>query len=416
MKQTTVKEPQKIKESRLPVISAAVILAIIGLNELLLSGDFSSTYVDELLTVPFLCCLLRSVRPRLKGRLILPSFLLLLCGFEQMVCFFWDYGSLLPRGESAYRMLRRSLHYGKVFLIFAVGAAGYCVLNALACWLGQLMKKRISQRDRTLLRVKVACLTTALVMSAFYVVWENNAIEVSYYTYETGRYTSGTPFRIVQVTDLHNKAFGADSRYLVDVIRRANPDIIVMTGDLVDRNRTDIPFGIRFMQQAAEIAPTYFVCGNHEQGLPKEEYDALIDGIEASGCAVMQNEWVSLNCGTFDCNLIGLRFARLTDGTLDEIMPQNGDLNILLAHAPDYLDYYAARDIDLVFAGHAHGGQFRIPFVGGVYAPGQGFWPKYTDGVYRQGNTTMVVSRGLGNSVIPVRLNNRPEIVVVDLV
>ena len=106
------------------------------------------------------------------------------------------------------------------------------------------------------------------------------------------------------------------------------------------------------------------------------------------------------------------------NGVLDKWLGEivNDDsFTVLLSHRPEAFDIYADHGIDVVFCGHAHGGQFRLPFIGGLYAPNQGFFPKYDAGVYNKGNTSMVVSRGIGNSVIPIRVNNRPELVIAEL-
>ena len=118
--------------------------------------------------------------------------------------------------------------------------------------------------------------------------------------------------------------------------------------------------------------------------------------------------------GVADPDMPGNNIVK-TKGAISDLMKNAEGYTILLSHRPELFDTYVKSDIDLVFSGHYHGGQFRIPFIGGVVAPGAGFFPEYAEGTFEQEGTTMVVSRGLGNSVIPVRINNRPEIVVVKL-
>ena len=109
------------------------------------------------------------------------------------------------------------------------------------------------------------------------------------------------------------------------------------------------------------------------------------------------------------------RLYAVSAGITEDLMTENDCLTVLLSHRPELFDTYVQKGVNLVFSGHAHGGQIRIPFVGGLVAPGQGLFPKYDAGVFAQGNTTLIVSRGLGNSIIPLRINNRPEIVIVTL-
>ena len=106
--------------------------------------------------------------------------------------------------------------------------------------------------------------------------------------------------------------------------------------------------------------------------------------------------------------MVSTKLENLNDG-------EGGGYTILLSHRPELFETYVGSGIDLVFAGHAHGGQFRLPFIGGVVAPNQGLFPEYDAGLYTDGSTNMVVSRGIGNSIIPLRFNNRPEIVLVEL-
>ena len=137
-----------------------------------------------------------------------------------------------------------------------------------------------------------------------------------------------------------------------------------------------------------------------------------------AGVTVLRNASVRIRNGVESIRLIGVDDPSFggeanLDATLEAL--SSDDFTVLLAHRPEGIDEYAKWGIDLVLSGHAHGGQIRIPGIGGVYAPGQGFFPKYTSGEYAVGDTTMIVSRGLGNSVLPLRVNDRPEIVIVTL-
>ena len=233
-------------------------------------------------------------------------------------------------------------------------------------------------------------------------------------------------YRIVQVSDLHNNVYGIGQSYLISCIKAAEPDIIVITGDLIDRNTKNVDNAMMFVSKAVEIAPVFYVSGNHEANLPVE-YAELAKRMEEAGVTVLINE--SATILTVEEESITL--AGVVDPAFDWSKPDNAILDeeiktafadtdseqvrILLSHRPEHINVYSDNDIDLVLTGHAHGGQVRLPFIGPIYSPSQGLFPKYTSGLYYEGNTQMFVSRGIGNGIAPFRFNDGPELAVIVL-
>lgn len=233
-------------------------------------------------------------------------------------------------------------------------------------------------------------------------------------------------YRIAQVSDLHNAEFGKKNQKLIKLLSDLKPNIIVVTGDLIDSRNTNTAIALDFAKEAAAIAPVYYVTGNHESRI--SEYETLESGLEEAGVKVLRNETAELELNGQSIQLIGIddpSFEKeLSPHSTDEIIAHNAlkqlrfspeEYTILLSHRPELLDIYAKNNIDLVFSGHAHGGQIRLPFFGGLAAPNQGLFPKYDSGLYINGSTSMLVSPGLGNSLFPFRVNNPPEILVVNL-
>lgn len=252
--------------------------------------------------------------------------------------------------------------------------------------------------------------------SLLYCYWQNHYETLRSIQYENKSIPKAFDgFRIVHISDLHNKYFGRKQQRLLATVAKANPDIIVITGDLIDRRRPNIDAAMKFIYGAVKLAPVYYVPGNHEARA--KEYAILSLKLEEAGVINMADRSRAVICGGEDILLLGLSDPWFHKNTalLAQQMRQKNTFKILLAHRPELINQYAQYDIDLVFSGHAHGGQFRIPFFGAVYAPKQGIFPKYTSGPYAIGSTTLIVSRGLGNSLFPIRLNNRPEVVCVTL-
>ncbi|MGL6106113.1 metallophosphoesterase [Romboutsia sp.] len=259
---------------------------------------------------------------------------------------------------------------------------------------------------------------------AIFFYWQNNDITVTNIDFENTKIPNNfNGYKILQVSDLHNKKFGKNQKKLVQLTKEINPDIIVITGDIVDSRRTNVDVALQYINQAVKIAPTYYVQGNHESRI--EEYTKLEEGLLKAGVKILDNKNEEINIDNQKINLIGMEDLTLVKSdtkrkTFEEILKtlkseSVSDLNILLSHRPELLYIYARQGIDLVFAGHAHGGQIRLPFTDGLFAPGQGILPKSTSGVHKDKNTEMVVSRGLGNSLFPFRVFNRPELVVTTL-
>lgn len=286
--------------------------------------------------------------------------------------------------------------------------------------------------------IKSALVLLIVIALLLFCSYQNRHLETTYYTYKAEQLGADLEgYRIVQISDLHNVKFGKNNQKLVDRIRECEPDMIVLTGDLVDSNHTNVDRAVQFVDEIVKICPVYYVTGNHEYWLEKSEYDELMDGLVSAGVVILDNQVVEISRGDAKFRLVGLDDRSLADGTLEALLSDESirnnqaeqkeetadnedsgekELTVVLAHEPQYLARYAGTGADLVLSGHAHGGQFRLPFVGGIVAPDQGFLPEYTAGEYYMNGTEMIVSRGLGNSVIPVRLFNYPEIVCVDLV
>ena len=260
---------------------------------------------------------------------------------------------------------------------------------------------------------------------ALWTIWGNVTIGVSRYQIASQRLPSGFDgFRIAVISDLHNASFGKDNKTIIDKVRDIRPDVIALTGDLVDANRTDIDVAINLVRELMAIAPCYYVTGNHEAWIAGQ-FGLLEEGLLKEGIRVLHDEVVLLTRNGQSIQLAGLddpdftdRASYLQESILQTKLQQmnlSSDYCVLLSHRPELFEAYANENVDLVLSGHAHGGQFRLPFIGGLIAPNQGLFPKYDGGVYQEQNTVMIVSRGIGNSVIPIRFNNRPEIVVVEL-
>ncbi|WP_242976322.1 metallophosphoesterase [Clostridium thermopalmarium] len=257
--------------------------------------------------------------------------------------------------------------------------------------------------------------------------FENNFITITKITVKSPKLPDAFDgCKIVHLSDLHSKEFGKGQKNLVKKIEDAQPDLIVFTGDLIDSRHFDAEVSLELIRQIVKIAPTYFVTGNHERW--SGNFDALEKVLKENGIHVLRNTCDRIGKDKDGIYITGIDDPVSTQAIYEETkvveneikqalkeIKENDVFKILLAHRPEMLPLYSEYGFDLVLSGHAHGGQVRLPFIGGLIAPNQGFFPEYTSGEYKRGNCTMIVSRGLGNSIIFQRLFNHPEIVVLTL-
>ncbi len=252
-------------------------------------------------------------------------------------------------------------------------------------------------------------LAVVFVILTVWTVWGNTTVGLTEITVTENNLPSAFDgFRIAQVSDLHASRLWEKT---IDRLKEAEPNIIVITGDLVD-SEDDVDLALQFIQEAVQIADCFYITGNHEHNLPEETYQRLADGMLQWGVVIVHDREIKVHRDGAYISLVGHSWGE-TDNVGD--LTRFDGYRILLSHQPEGFDDYVAGEYDLVFTGHAHGGQFRLPFIGGLYAPGQGAFPEYDSGVYSQGRTDMIVSRGIGNSGFPIRFNNRPEVIVVEI-
>ena len=248
--------------------------------------------------------------------------------------------------------------------------------------------------------------------------WQNNGLTVSRYEYRSPKVGAALDgATVLQISDLHNHQFGEGQGRLLAAVAGLEPDLVVVTGDMVDCHRTDPAPALELVRGLVALAPVYYVTGNHEWVLSSQVRGELLTGLEEAGATVLEDRVTRVALGEGYLTLAGLSDGSLKGDALERLAADfpRGELTLLLAHEPQHLERYAATGADLVFSGHAHGGQVRLPLVGGLYAPGQGVLPELTEGIHTAEGTTLVVSRGLGNSTFPLRLFNRPEVVTVTL-
>ena len=275
-------------------------------------------------------------------------------------------------------------------------------------------------------RVVIWALVVATILLSLLarMLWENTAVELNSYVLESDRLPAAFDgFRIAQVSDLHNTTFGEDNEELISLLAEAKPDVIAITGDLIDSNNPDVGVALRFARQALQIAPCYFVTGNHE--FCASHTVELMKGLMEMGVIVLTDSQVDITRDGAAISLFGVRDLcyehdywrgypeKVMRAALEKRTGEN--CTVLLSHRPELFGVYVENGIDLALTGHSHGGQFRLPFIGGIYAPDQGLLPKYDAGLFAQGRTQMIVSKGFGNSIIPTRFCNRPELVLVEL-
>lgn len=283
----------------------------------------------------------------------------------------------------------------------------------------QILNKKIKKRLLYLL------LGLVLLICFFY--FQNNSIVTTQYNFSSDKVPKNfNGYKIVQLSDLHSKSFGNNQSDLVKKVKKVKPDLIVFTGDLIDSDRYDEKTSLTLMEKLVQIAPVYYVTGNHEWWSGK--FNSLEDKLKDTGVQVMRNTVEEITIGNDKIQIIGIDDpAKVNEPYAERAIAEEDITNaikglkegvnfkILLSHRPELFSLYTQYEFDVVFSGHAHGGQVRIPFVGGLVAPNQGLFPKYSSGMHDVDNTTMIVNRGLGNSIIPLRVFNRPEIVVVTL-
>ncbi len=271
-----------------------------------------------------------------------------------------------------------------------------------------------TKTEKSKLNKKIICIFLLFFFFFLWMIWGNETLKVSEYIVESENLPKTfSGFKIAQVSDLHDAEIGKNNKKLISALKKASPDIIAITGDLVDCNRPNVELSLEFIKQAVEIAPCYYATGNHEAWLTDEDFSKLENGLLEYGVNILRGKSVFLEKGEEKILISGMEdsdFAlknqkapssHMSVETIKALSDFDG-YKILLSHKPEYFENYVEADVNLVLSGHVHGGQFRIPFIGGVYSPDQGFFPEYDSGMYTDDGTNMIVSRGIGNSLIPL--------------
>ncbi|EGT4137579.1 phosphoesterase [Clostridium perfringens] len=276
------------------------------------------------------------------------------------------------------------------------------------------------------MEILLGALGITLVTGFFY--YENNGVSTTNYEVDFG---IGKDINVVHLSDLHGKEFGKNNEKLKRLILKEKPDLVVATGDMIDSSLKNMEGVIDFLSDLSKSDKVVYISGNNEQRCKKAEY--IFESLKSKGVIVLRNEIITLSLNEVKVNILGM-FEKPKGDLHSSLKKINGSyayedshklfksleslegLKIVLSHYPEIFEAeYSKYDFHIMFSGHAHGGQFRIPIVKrGLVAPGQGFFPKYTEGMHGNKNK-LIISRGLGNSTKITRLFNRPEIVKVKI-
>ena len=254
-----------------------------------------------------------------------------------------------------------------------------------------------------------------------YIYRQNHEIEISRYTLKSTKLLVDS-YRIIHLSDSHNQDFDKYNPDLYQILSNLKPNIILISGDVIDSRNLNYDLALNFLKNLSLICDVYYVSGNHESRIL--DIELFFNKMKEIGIVILKNESINLDNGI---NIFGLddvsfyldedkeKFhASWIEEKLNEYFVDQNLYNILLTHRPERFDSYVKFNYDLVLTGHAHGGQFRLPYIGGLFAPNQGIFPKYSAGLYTKNNTNMINNRGIGPSRFPLRLNNKPEIIVID--
>ena len=268
----------------------------------------------------------------------------------------------------------------------------------------------------------ILCVMALLIAAIGITVRDTTSFKVTEYTVNDKNLPLGFDgFKIAMVSDLHNATFGEGNTKLLSALSKSEPDIIVITGDLIDSSHTDLSIALDFAAKSVKIAPSYYVSGNHEAWLTEEVYEAFIAELSATGVTVLTDEKTDIQHNGDAITVAGVSDPDFSDADyifeskVGHLTEDNELYTLLLSHRPEFFDVYRQCGVNLVLSGHTHAGQIRLPLIGALIAPGQGFLPEYDKGIFQKDNTTMIVSAGLGNSVIPLRFLNQGELVIITL-
>lgn len=263
-----------------------------------------------------------------------------------------------------------------------------------------------------------------IVLGLLFLYEQNNRIVISKHRVKVKNFPSSfNGFKILHISDLHNKTFGKRQVNLLKKMLALQPDIIIITGDIIDRRRTDFE-PVHHLLVGISQYPVYYVPGNHEAWsthyvqLKQLLVDHGVEVLENAEKRIVRDEQAVFLYGLKDPGFYSKVDHKFKHREILDTHLNNWNLegfSILLSHRPEYFDVYAAKGIDISFSGHAHGGQIRFPFIGAIMAPHQGFFPKYSAGMYQISNSRLFLSRGLGNSLFPFRIFNHPELILVTL-
>lgn len=280
----------------------------------------------------------------------------------------------------------------------------------------------------------------------------NNCIVTTRYTVQNNKINNDlNGYKIVQLSDVHSIRNENKKEKIIEKVKEENPNIIFVTGDLVDTeyyskqnsmyqqgeiNQIE-KLTLDFMKELVNIANVYFIYGNHELVLLDDPVNnEFAVALNELGIIILNNKLDTLQINNTTINLLGIqdpstlykdkKYAYIgnnkkkTKAILDDLTTNNDEFNkmnftILLAHRPEFFELYSDYDIDIAFTGHTHGGLIRLPIIRGIYSRAEGIFPEYSVGSYSKENITMIINSGIGYSEIPIRIFNPPEIVVITL-
>lgn len=278
------------------------------------------------------------------------------------------------------------------------------------------------------MKKKYLCWTLVCLLALLvgWTAWGNTHLEQNTYVISSAQLPPAfSGFRIAHVSDLHNAQMGQGNEKLLSMLEKMQPDMIAITGDLIDSRKTDMGVALDFVSEAVKIAPCYYVPGNHEARIA--QYEEFKGKMVATGVTVLENTQTQITRGNDTITVTGMKdpsfetdyllgdAEAVINAQLEVLAVAEDTYRILLSHRPELFACYTAHAVDLALSGHAHGGQFRLPLIGGLFAPNQGLFPQYDAGVFAEGRTRMVVSRGIGNSAFPFRFANPPEVLLIEL-